>query len=395
MYYSRRKKRAKKIFVTFTLLAALIYAASAILNAETSHDFSGPVVAKINDEKIFKSEVEGKLHDIFDNGNQSIETPEIQNLPKEVLEILVKEIYLEKKLSQKAEKSAISSNPAVLDKISNAKNKILRQAYIDKLVAAEVTIEKINDKYLELSKELDGKKEYLISHIVVETEDKAEEIAKKLNSSKELDKKFSELAKKYSLDKDSADKDGSLDYVLENNMIQEIAAVVPTLQIGKISKPIQTKFGWHLIKINDSRNAQAAPFEEVKNNIKNQLTQDVINEINSKITNNAKIEILITLQEPKKEPPEEVVIDEEEEEDKEALAKAAEEEDAAEKAAEEAEKKKQEDKEKAEKKAKAKAESKAKAKAKEKSKQSENKSTKKSDEQDKKPEPETKKGWFF
>ena len=255
-------------------------------------------VAKVNGQKIFKSEVERKLHDIFDSESQTVKTPEINKLPKEVLEILIKEVYLEKELAKEAAKSKIAKNQEILAKIADAKNKILRQAYIDDLTKAEVNDASVNNKYLELSKELDGKKEYSISHIVVKTEEAANKVLKELSSSKST--KFSDLAKKYSIDEESSNKGGSLDYILEDNMIKEIAEVATTLKINEVSKPIQTKFGWHLIKVSDVRDAQSLPFEAVKESIKNQLTQDVVNKINSKITNNAKIEILISLQEPDK-----------------------------------------------------------------------------------------------
>lgn len=294
MYYSR-KRNSKKIFFIVTIAAACVFMAANFLMKQTPNEVT---VAKVNGQKIFKSEVERKLHDIFDSKSQTVKTPEINKLPKEVLEILIKEVYLEKELAKEAAKSKIAKNQEVLAKIADAKNKILRQAYIDDLTKVEVNDASVNNKYLELSKELDGKKEYSISHIVVKTEETANKISKELTSSKSA--KFSDLAKKYSIDGESSNKGGNLDYILEDNMIKEIAETVATLKINEISKPIQTKFGWHLIKVSDVRNAQSLPFEAVKESIKNQLTQDVINKINSKITNNAKIEILISLQEPEK-----------------------------------------------------------------------------------------------
>lgn len=294
MYYSR-KRNSKKIFLIVTLVAACVFVATSFLMKKTSDEVT---VAKVNGQKIFKSEVERKLHDIFDSENQTVKTPEINKLPKEVLEILIKEVYLEKELAKEAAKSKIAKNQEVLAKIADAKNKILRQAYIEDLTKAEVNDTSVNNKYLELSKELDGKKEYSISHIVVKTEETANKVLKELTSSKSA--KFSDLAKKYSIDEESSDKGGNLDYILEDNMIKEISEAVATLKNNEISKPIQTKFGWHLIKVIDVRDAQSLPFEAVKESIKNQLTQDVVNKINSKITNNAKIEILISLQEPDK-----------------------------------------------------------------------------------------------
>jgi len=294
MYYSR-KRNSKKIFFVVTIIAACAFVAANFLTKQTPNEVT---VAKVNGQKIFKSEVERKLHDIFDSESQAVKTPEINKLPKEVLEILIKEVYLEKELAKEAAKSKIAKNQEVLAKIADAKNKILRQAYIDDLTKAEVNDASVNNKYLELSKELDGKKEYSISHIVVKTEETANTVLKELTSSKSA--KFSDLAKKYSIDEETSNKGGSLDYILEDNMIKEIAEVATTLKINEVSKPIQTKFGWHLIKVSDVRDAQSLPFEAVKESIKNQLTQDVVNKINSKITNNAKIEILISLQEPDK-----------------------------------------------------------------------------------------------
>lgn len=294
MYYSRKRK-SKKIFFIVTLVAAFAFVASSFFLKQTPNEV---IVAKVNGQKIFKSEIERKLHDIFDSESKSVKTPEINKLPKEVLEILVKEIYLEKELAKEAAKSKIAKNQEVLAKIADAKNKILRQAYVEDLTKEEVSDASINNKYLELSKDLDGKKEYSISHIVVKSEETANKILKELTSSKSA--KFSDLAKKYSIDEESSNKGGNLDYILEDNMLKEIAEVVTTLKVNEVSKPIQTKFGWHLIKVSDVRDAQSLPFEVVKESLKNQLTQDVVNKINSKITNNAKIEILISLQEPEK-----------------------------------------------------------------------------------------------
>ena len=66
----------------------------------------------------------------------------------------------------------------------------------------------------------------------------------------------------------------------------------PTTVENEVSKPIQTKFGWHLIKIGDVRDAKALSFELVKDNIRDQLTQDQINKINSQITKDVKVKIL-------------------------------------------------------------------------------------------------------
>jgi len=293
-----RKKNSFRIFTTATFIAAIIFAFSYYFT-NTKED-KGIAIAKIGNEKIFKREMEQKLRNIFDGQEQTIKVPEIENMPKEVIEILTKEIYLDKKLLKLAKKSAVTQNSETKARISEARDKILRQAYIDHLIKQEITDQKVNDKYAELTNELAGKKEYSISHIIVKSKDEAEKILKNLNNRKKP-LKFFDAAKKYSLDQDSAEKGGELGYVLEDNVIKEIADILPTLKKDTVSAPIQTKFGWHLVKFSDMRDAKPLDFEAVKDNIRSQLTQDKINEINAGIIKNAKVELLIKPKETDKQ----------------------------------------------------------------------------------------------
>lgn len=293
MYYSRKRRRSKKIFISVAIIAALLFLATGFFINRSPNEV---VVAKVNDQKIYKSELEAKLHDIFSSQDGSVKTPEIEKLPKEVLEILVKEIYLEKELVKKAESEGLNQNQDIKKQVEQSKNRILRQAYIEKLTSEAVTDEKVNNKYLELTKDLEGKKEYQISHIVVKTKEEAEDILKKLKKAK-----FSDLAKKYSIDKESSEKGGNLDFILEDNLVKEIAEVASSLKINEVSQPIQTKFGWHIVKVNEVKDAVLPPFESLKDTIKDQLKQEITNEVSSKITNNIKLEILVKSQEEPKE----------------------------------------------------------------------------------------------
>jgi len=291
-----KKKNSHKIFVAVTVAAAIVFGATYyFINKKDD-----VVVAKINDQKIFKSEIENKLREVFDGKNiQSAEVtvPEIATLPREVIELLVKEIYLEKELTAEAKKSKVAQTQEIKDKIADAKNKILRQAYVSSLLKEEISEQKVSDKYAELSAGLAGKKEFSVFHIVVQNKAEAEKLIKELKGKKASEKLFAELAKKYSIDQESAANGGDLGYVLEDNMIKEISDVVLKLKKDEISEPVQTKFGWHVIKVADIRDAKPLPFEAVKENIREQLSQDKLNEINSKFTKDAKIKILIDLKE--------------------------------------------------------------------------------------------------
>jgi peptidyl-prolyl cis-trans isomerase C len=293
-----RKKNFVKIFAVVALIAAALFGISVYFLKEKSDT----VVATINNQKIFKSELDSKIRSVFDGqnfGDQSFETkiPDITSLPKEVIEILAKEVYLERELTKEAKKSQAAKSPELQAKIAQAKDRMIRQSYISSLLKEKVSDEKIREKYTELSNEINGKKEYLIAHIVTKTKEEADKIFKELNAKKAP--KFADLAKKYSVDQESAANGGSLGYIVESNMFKEISDVLVTLKKDQVSQPIQTKFGWHLVKMSEVREAKALDFEAVKENIREQLSQEALGEINSKITKDAKIKILIKLQEPK------------------------------------------------------------------------------------------------
>ncbi len=281
-----KKRNSTKIFILVTLAVAVVFAAAHFMINKKDD----VVIAKINGQKVFKSEIEEKLRDVFDGQSSEIKVPDISTLPEEVLEVLVKEIYLEREITKKAKRSEIANSIQTKRKIENNTNKIMRQAYIDSIIKEEITEQAISDKYAELSNQVVGKKEYAVSHIVLKTKDEAEKVLKELKDKKGA--KFADLAKKYSIDQSSASKGGELGYIIEDDLTKEIAEAATTLKKDEVSEPIHSKFGWHIVKITDVKSATMPTFESVKEGIRDQLIQDKINEINSEIIKNASVTIV-------------------------------------------------------------------------------------------------------
>lgn len=288
-----RNKNSVRIFSAITLIAAVILGASYYLNNKKE---KGMVVAKVNGQEIYQSEIEQKLRNIFEGQGEEVAVPAIENLPKEVLDILIKETYLDKELSKLAKRSNVMKDKKVKERVAAAESKILRQSYIDSVLEKEVTEQKVSAKYAEISSNLEGKKEYSIFHIVAKSKEEAEKIYKEITAKKKSIR-FSDAAKKYSIDQESAERGGDLGFVLEENMIKEIADAIVNLKQDEISAPIQTKFGWHLVKFTEVREAQPLPFDSVKQNLREQLEQDKTNEIEAKIVKDAKVKIVIKLKE--------------------------------------------------------------------------------------------------
>ena len=282
-----RTKNSTKIFIAATIVAAIIFGIFQILSC---CDYSQEVAAKVNGKKIFKTQIEHKLSLLLGATGQSSELPALKDLPTEVIEILAKEIYLDEELAKIAKKSDAAKTDKIKHKIREAKNTILRQAYLDSIIAKEVTKEAISKKYSEISSELQNKKEYLVSHILLEDEKTAKKIARYLKVRRYS---FKQAAKRYSLDKESSPDGGKLGFVLESNLIDEIAQEIHKLKRKQISNPIKTKFGWHLVRFRDVRDAQILPFEDVKEGIRQQLIKDILDRSKAQITKDAKVKVLI------------------------------------------------------------------------------------------------------
>ena len=168
----KQLKTSTKIFAISTIAVAAIIIASFFVMQNKDK----VIVAKINNTKIYKSEVQGKLDKIFtaqNFGGKETKSPKIESLPGKVIKILVKEIYLEKAILKKAAELKITKIKSVKDKLEASRNQIIRQSYIEEVAKNEVTSEDVLNKYASLSDDLKGKKEYMVYHIVTKTQKEA------------------------------------------------------------------------------------------------------------------------------------------------------------------------------------------------------------------------------
>jgi len=292
--YSNSSAKKNKIIRLFISVAAISVVISGLAFYFIGKNSEGLVIAKVNNQKIYRSEVERKIAAVFSSQGNQVELPSLESLPEEIIETFIKEVYFDKELVLRAKKIKILKQEKIQAALKDSETKIITNAYIDSILQDKITDEKISDKYAELSNEMLGKKEFLISHIVVKNKEEANKIYKELTDKKSKKQpKFSDLAKKYSVDKDSSSKGGSLGYLIEDNIIKEIVDILPSLKKLEISKPVQTKFGWHIIKIDDIKESKPLAFEAVKESIKEQIIRSQTTEIYNDVFKDVKIEIFV------------------------------------------------------------------------------------------------------
>jgi len=130
-------------------------------------------------------------------------------------------------------------------------------------------------------------KEYHARHILVEKEDQAKAVIASLKKGA----KFEDIAKKQSKDPGSGSKGGDLDWAAPSNFVKEFSDAMVALKKGQFTdQPVKTQFGYHIIRLDDVREAQIPKFEEVKPQIAQQLQQLKMNNYQQDLRTKARVE---------------------------------------------------------------------------------------------------------
>jgi peptidyl-prolyl cis-trans isomerase C len=160
---------------------------------------------------------------------------------------------------------------------------------MDSLLANEgkaaTTDDAMKKVYDDAAKQITSEQEVHARHILVATEDEAKAIEDELKKGAD----FAELAKKKSKDPGASDG-GDLGFFTKDQMVPEFSAVAFALEPGKISDPVKSQFGWHIIKVEEKRNRKPPDFDQVKGQIETYVTRKAQADYVAKLRETAKIE---------------------------------------------------------------------------------------------------------
>lgn len=191
-------------------------------------------------------------------------------------------------LAQEALRRGLDKGPTLNAAIEFQKKELLAQATIEDFARARpITEETLKAEY-EKAKAKAGENEYRPRHILVAGEKEAQALIAKLTTGKKA--KFEDLAKTSSKDS-SAGNGGDLGWVLPANLVPEFANVMVKLKKGEITKePVKTQFGWHVIKLDDSRKLDFPEFDKLKGRIAGQMQQAQVRKFVQELRATAKVE---------------------------------------------------------------------------------------------------------
>lgn len=190
-------------------------------------------------------------------------------------------------VAQEAQRTGLAKSPEVQAQLQIARQEILVGAYLRDWVRKHPVSDAEVQKEYDRAKNQTGDKEYRARHILVETEDQAKAMIAELKKGA----KFDELATKNSKDGGSKDRGGDLDWSVPAAYDKQFADAMVKLEKGKYTEtPVRTRFGYHVIQLDDVRQTKFPAFAEVKPRIQQQLTQHKVDELVRGLRAKAKVE---------------------------------------------------------------------------------------------------------
>ena len=235
-------------------------------------------IAIVNGKAVPKTRVEALMQQVARSGRPI--TPEVEAQIKE--EVIAREIFM-----QEAQKRGLDITDDFKNQIELARQTILiRELFAEYQKTAAVTdadVQAEYDKFVAAN----GGKEYRARHILVETEEQAKSIYASLKKGG----KFEDLAKKMSKDPGSGANGGDLDWAAAGNFVKEFSDAMVALKKGETTPAaVKSQFGFHIIRLDDVREAQLPKLEDVKPQITQQMTQQRMAAFQQELRGKAKVE---------------------------------------------------------------------------------------------------------
>lgn len=269
------RRRLTKIY----FLAICVFTTSSIYAQNSKIDFE--FIASVNGAPITKGLLDLNLKAAIAQGQK--DSPELRKA-------ITDELINRELIAQAAMKEGLEKNIDLPDQITQLKQNLLLQAYLDNHFKKEpITDARLREEY-DKQKKLMGDNstaiQYKVSQIILPTESEAAGVIARLQKGES----FTKMAKDYSIDASSREQGGSVGWILPQQILRPIADVMINLNKGAVNNsPIQIQGGWVIVKVEDKRTMKVPSFDESKNQIRQALVQQYLQETVKRLRETAKV----------------------------------------------------------------------------------------------------------
>ena len=224
---------------------------------------SDPVVAVVNGKTLKRSDVVASAQTL---------PPQYRNQIDQLFPQLVDRLIDITLMVDEGRRQKLQNDPEVKAIVARYEDEAIREVLVRRLLAGKVSDEALKKRYADEVTKVPPSEELRASHILVKTEDEAKAVIKQLQGGAD----FAKLAKEKSTDT-SAGNGGDLGYFGNGDMVPEFYTAAAKLKKGEYTKdPVKTQYGWHVIELTDRRTKAVPKFEEVKDQVKDQVTQELV-----------------------------------------------------------------------------------------------------------------------
>ena len=212
--------------------------------------------------------------------------PEVGQVPAEQLMTgITDQLVSETALYEKAIAEGLDESKEMQNRLAAIRRSALAEAYLTQQLEKRITDESLREQYDAMTKDFEGEKEVNARHILVKTEAEAKKLVEALKDGED----FAKLAAEESTGP-SGPNGGSLGWFAKEAMVAPFAEAAFSLKKGAISAPVQTQFGWHVIKVEDTRTQQPPPFETLAPQMRQQASQGAAQAIIAEVRDGMEIE---------------------------------------------------------------------------------------------------------
>ncbi|MDQ2069158.1 foldase protein PrsA [Natronospira bacteriovora] len=268
----------KKLLVSLTASSLFLVAACGDTDREGDdyRDLGGDTLATVNGEAVSEELLNAFIAQYPNVDPASIPTEQRDQLADHIINLVL--------LTAEAERRGLSRDPEVraaiaLERMQTLADRMIRQLEEDEPVSDEEIQALYDERFGDV-------REYRASHILVDDETLANELLARVQAGED----FADLATEYSRD-GSATDGGDLGWFNADQMVPPFAEAVRRTEVGTVrDEVVETNFGWHLVKVVDSRDGDAPAMEEVREDLVNRIRQEKVQRYVSELRENAEVE---------------------------------------------------------------------------------------------------------